>query len=147
MNTRELLQLLEQNSDSPLHLGLPSGEFIPAHFHVTEVGFVHKQFIDCGGTCREFRSCVIQVWTANDLDHRLTAGKLSKILRLAERTFGTDDLPVEIEYGPEVAAHYFLSDVESTPSGLLLNLVGKQTDCLARDKCGVGECQSSDCCS
>ncbi|MFN3590302.1 MAG: DUF6428 family protein, partial [Spirosomataceae bacterium] len=31
---------------------LPSGTFVPEHFHVTEVGLVTKHFIDCGGTER-----------------------------------------------------------------------------------------------
>ena len=31
---------------------LPSGEHLPAHFHVTEVGLVSKHFIDCGGVLR-----------------------------------------------------------------------------------------------
>jgi hypothetical protein len=28
---------------------LPNGSFVPEHFHVTEVGLVTKNFIDCGG--------------------------------------------------------------------------------------------------
>ena len=31
---------------------LPSGEYVPEHFHVTEVGLVTKHFIDCGGVER-----------------------------------------------------------------------------------------------
>ncbi|MGI4738144.1 MAG: DUF6428 family protein [Janthinobacterium lividum] len=32
---------------------LPTGEYLPAHFHVTEVvGLVSKHFIDCGGVER-----------------------------------------------------------------------------------------------
>lgn len=125
---------------------LPYGEFVPSHFHVTEVGRVQRNFIDCGGTHREAVSCLLQVWTANDLDHRLQAEKLAKILRLAEPVLNSEDLPVEIEYGEDVASQYFLSDAEVTPKGLLLILAGKQTECLARDKCGVGSCKSEGCC-
>ena len=32
---------------------LPNGQFVPSHFHVTEVGVISKNFIDCGGTLRE----------------------------------------------------------------------------------------------
>jgi hypothetical protein len=122
---------------------LPSGEFVPAHFHVTEVGRVQKNFIDCGGTRRESVACSLQTWAAQDFEHRLSAGKLAAIMKLAQPVLGSDDLPVEIEYGPEVASHYALSDVEVTPNGLLLVLVGKQMECLAPDKCGVG---SGNCC-
>ncbi len=80
------------------------------------------------------------------MDHRLIAGTLSKILRLAAPILESDELPVEVEYGPDVASQYFVSDVEVTPRGLLFVLAGKKTDCLARDKCGVGECSTSGCC-
>ena len=31
---------------------LENGSFVPEHFHVTEVGMVIKNFIDCGGVIR-----------------------------------------------------------------------------------------------
>ena len=31
---------------------LPDGTSVPEHFHVTEVGLITKNFIDCGGTVR-----------------------------------------------------------------------------------------------
>lgn len=37
MNVQQLKALLQQHSESSLRLQLPSGEFIPEHFHVTEV--------------------------------------------------------------------------------------------------------------
>ncbi len=146
MNVKQLAQVLEANGNAALHIMLPSGEFVPNHFHVTEVGRVHKAFIDCGGTRRSTASCLLQVWTARDVEHRLVSGKLSKILNLAETVLGTDDLPLEIEYGTDVASHYAVADVEVTPSGLLFLLVGKQTECLALDKCGVGKDNESGCC-
>ncbi|MFN0017032.1 MAG: DUF6428 family protein [Pirellulaceae bacterium] len=142
----QLLRLLETNSEASLHLMLPSGEFVPNHFHITEVGRVQKTFIDCGGTRREAVSCLLQAWTAHDLEHRLTARKLSKILTLAETVLGSYDLPVEVEYGADVASQYVVADVEATPRGLLFVLAGKQTQCLASDKCGIGTCNTSGCC-
>lgn len=144
MNVKKLADILRNNPDASLHIMLPSGEFVPAHFHVTEVGHVDKKFIDCGGTRRRSSSCSLQIWTADDQDHRLPAGKLAGILDLARPILPTDDLPVELEYGADVAVQYRLSDVEVTPKGLLFVLSGRQTDCLARDKCGVGE--ASGCC-
>jgi hypothetical protein len=119
---------------------LPSGEFVPAHFHVTEIGRVHKTFVDCGGVQRESETCVLQIWTADDLHHRLTAGRLAQIFSIARPTIGSGDLPVGVEYGAEVAAQYYLSDIEITPKGLLFVLAGKQTECLAPDRCGVSGC-------
>ena len=73
MIAKHLTQILDRHPDAPLHLMLPSGEFVPDHFHVTEIGCVQKHFIDCGGTPRRSGSCLLQVWTAHDLDHRLSA--------------------------------------------------------------------------
>lgn len=149
MTLNELQRLLEANKDAALHIVLPTGEFVPEHFHITEVGKVHKTFIDCGGTQRESIVCSLQVWTAYDVEHRLLADKLVKILKLGEKVFDTDDLLVEIEYGVDVVSHYILSGVEITPKGLLFVLAGKRTDCLAPDKCGVNVsecCAGSGCC-
>lgn len=147
MNVNELHEVLEANGKSAVHFRLPTGDYIPQHFHVTEVGRVAKDFIDCGGTRRQSKSCLLQAWTANDVDHRLYAGKLAKILKLAEPILGSSELPVEMEYGPEVAAQYVVSSVEVGLDGLTFVLTGKQTDCLAKDQCGVGACSVPGCCS
>jgi hypothetical protein len=146
MNVQQLQQVLEQNSRAAIRFQLPTGDWIPDHFHVTEVGRVDKNFVDCGGTRRQSAACLLQTWTASDVEHRLVAGKLARILELAQPVLGSVELPVEMEYGPEVAAQYLVSDVAVGLDGLTFFLTGKQTDCLAKDKCGVGECGTSDCC-
>lgn len=147
MNVQKLLEILEAHGEASLRFLLPSGQFIPDHFHVTEIGRVEKNFIDCGGTRRQSVSCLLQTWTASDVEHRLAAGKLAKIFKLAEPVLGSPDLPVEVEYGQDVASQYQLTAVDVLPSALVLVLVGKQTDCLARDRCGVGECSTTGCCT
>ena len=146
MRVRQLNLVLDRNGDSLLHVMLPSGEFLPAHFHVTEVGRVQKAFIDCGGTRRESVTCQLQLWTADDIDHRLRADKLARILKLAEPVLGADDLAVEVEYGADVASVYSVADIEETPKGILFVLAGKQTECLAPDRCGVGPSGQTGCC-
>lgn len=138
---KDLTKLLDDHKEAALYIMLPSGEFVPNHFHITEVGRIQKTFVDCGGTHREIVSCLLQAWTAHDVEHRLVAGKLVKILKLGEKVLGSDDLPVEVEYG-DVASQYAVTDVEVTPKGLLFILAGKRTDCLAPDKCGVSKCKS-----
>ena len=59
---------------------LPNGNFIPKHFHVTEIGVVTKDFIDCGGTLRQEKSVNFQLWTADDFDHRIAPQKLLDII-------------------------------------------------------------------
>ena len=62
---------------------LPSGQFVPQHFHVTEVGMITKNFIDCGGTVRNEKVVNFQLWEANDFDHRLAPQKLKNIIELS----------------------------------------------------------------
>ncbi|MGL6094948.1 MAG: DUF6428 family protein [Fimbriiglobus sp.] len=137
MTVTEIQAVLAQNPGVALHLMLPDGDFVPAHFHITEVGKLRKDFIDCGGTIRSTASCLLQVWVATDTDHRLESTKLAKIITMAGPLLGTDDLPVEVEYEAGVVSQYPLGGVEVTPAGLLFSLGTKHTACLAQDRCGV----------
>lgn len=118
---------------------LPDRSFVPVHYHITEVGRVQKDFIDCGGTVRSKTSCVLQVWVADDVDHRLDTTKLLGIMRAAGTVLQADDLPMEVEYEDSAVSQYPIGGFESTPSGLLFYLGTKHTECLAPDKCGVGK--------
>jgi hypothetical protein len=146
MTVDQLLTVLSDRTEAELHLMLPGGEFVPAHFHVTEVGRVQKDFIDCGGAVRSTAACVLQVWVADDADHRLVAGKLAQILRLATPVLKTTDLPVEVEYEAGVMSQYPLTTAEVTPSGVLFHLGSKHTACLAPDRCGVSTLPADACC-
>ena len=137
MTVNEFRRLLEANPGARMHWMLPDRSFVPAHFHITEVGRVRKDFIDCGGTVRSKTSCLLQVWVANDVEHRLETTKLASIMRIAGPLLQTDDLPVEVEYEEGVISQYPIGGVEMTPAGLLFHLGTKHTACLAPEKCGV----------
>lgn len=114
---------------------LEDGTKIPAHFHVTEVGEVNKRFIDCGGTLREERVANFQLWTADDVEHRLSAEKLRSIIQLSEeKLFISELLPVEVEYQSSTIGKYHLGF-----EGNSFILKSTLTDCLAKDKCGIPE--------
>ena len=139
MKVMELVERLGSQTDQALHIMLPDGSFVPEHFHITEIGRVHKDFVDCGGTRRDQTRCVLQVWVAKDFDHRLRSKKLGKILKAAA-IFVEPSLEVEIEYETEAVSQYPLAGVELTPSGMLFVTGKKHTACLAPDKCGVSGC-------
>ena len=105
---------------------------VPEHFHVTEVGIVTKQFIDCGGKVRNEKVANFQLWDAVDYDHRLKPGKLLDIIALSERVLDMEDLEIEVEYQSQTIGKY---DLEFDGEDFVL--LTKQTDCLAPDKCGV----------
>ena len=65
-----------------LHLVLPDGAVVPAHFHITEAGLTTKHFVDCGGTVRTEKTMSLQVWVAGVHEHRLSPGKLKNIVNV-----------------------------------------------------------------
>ncbi len=141
MNLNELKSILFAHANRSIAMELPDGGFIPAHFHVTEVGHVAKKFVDCGGTFRASEVCVLQTYIGAPADdgHRLTARRLAKILDLAKPILPASDLPVEIEYETEVISQFPLETVRADAGVLTLQLGLKHTDCLAKDRCGIDE--------
>ena len=146
MNITELKNVLELNPNKGLKFILPSKEAIPAHFHITEVGHVQKDFIDCGGMHRFASSCVLQAWVAaNDEDHLLGAGKLASILKLAGKILPSDELDVEVEFEAPYISQFPIETAEAAKDALVFHLTTKHTDCLAKEQCGI-ESGSSSCC-
>lgn len=111
---------------------LPNGELVPEHFHVTEIGKITKHFIDCGGKIRNEEVVNFQLWDANDYNHRLHPEKLIHIINLSESALNMEDLDIEVEYQGQTIQKFALDF-----DGVYFLLTPKQTDCLARDKCGV----------
>lgn len=111
---------------------LPNGQFVPKHFHITEVGLINKHFIDCGGTVRKENVINFQLWEAGDFDHRLAPEKLVKIITLSEKTLDLQDQEIEVEYQAGTIGKYGLDF-----DGVNFLLTNKQTACLASDACGI----------
>jgi len=111
---------------------LPNGTLVPKHFHVTEVGKITKHFIDCGGTVRTENVINFQLWSANDYDHQLHPDKLLNIIELSEKVLKLEDLEIEVEYQADTIGKFGL-DFDGTH----FLLTTKQTDCLAKDNCGI----------
>ena len=130
MKLSEIKNILEKAES--VDFALENGTNVPEHFHVTEVGVVTKNFIDCGGTVRNEKVANFQLWDANDFDHRLKPQKLLNIIALSEKALGMEDLEVEVEYQSDTIGKYDLSH-----DGKNFILLAKTTNCLAPDKCGV----------
>jgi len=112
---------------------LPNGNLVQPHFHVTEVGLITKDFIDCGGKVRSEQVVNFQLWEENDYDHRLHPEKLLSIIDLSEKMFKFEDLDIEVEYqGKETIGKYDLDF-----DGTYFLLISKLTACLAENACGI----------
>ena len=130
MKLSKIKELLAQQET--IAFQLPNGDLVPNHFHVTEVGKITKNFIDCGGTVRNEEVVNFQLWNANDYDHRLHPEKLISIIELSEKVLGIEDLEIEVEYQGQTIEKFGLDF-----NGTNFILTSKQTDCLAKDNCGI----------
>ncbi|WP_432708209.1 DUF6428 family protein [Pedobacter sp.] len=130
MKLSEIKEILAKRES--VNFKLENGQIVPEHFHVTEVGVITKDFIDCGGTVRHEKVANFQLWDANDFEHRLKAGKLLNIISLSEQVIGMEDLDIEVEYQSETIGKYDLAF-----DGDNFVLISKKTACLAMDKCGI----------
>ena len=117
-----------------LKFQLPDGHFVPAHFHITEVGNLTRNYIDCGGIVRQENKISIQLWVASDNDHRLKPDKVLDILKLAEKQFELSNIDVEVEYQQSTIGRFKLAF-----DGSVYQLINTHTTCLAQDKCGISQ--------
>lgn len=130
MKLSEIKQIL--NTVEAVNFQLPNGSYVPQYFHVTEVGLITKNFIDCGGTVRKETVVNFQLWNANDFEHRLKPQKLIHIIELSEKILGIEDFEIEVEYQDTTIGKYDLDF-----NGKDFQLLNKQTACLAQDQCGI----------
>ena len=137
MNLQEFKTALADHSDHELCIQFDSGIVLPPHFHITEVGKVTKDFVDCGGTRRSTVSCILQTFVATDYDHRLKTDKLSTIIDKASALELDAAIPIEIEIQTDTIATYAVTDSFASEGKVTFTVGSKQTACLAPDKCGI----------
>jgi hypothetical protein len=133
----ELKSLLAGHPEKCFRLSLPDGAPVPVSFHITEVGRVHKTFLDCGGTRRETTTCRLQVWVGEDFAHRIETGKMAGILAKGAVLLADESVPVEIEYEDQVISQYTIESHQLTGDAVILKLAHKHTECLAPELCGL----------
>ncbi|TVR34783.1 MAG: hypothetical protein EA390_02515 [Balneolaceae bacterium] len=117
---------------SKLNFLLPDGQPVPSHFHITEAGLVTKHFIDCGKTIHLKKTAMFQLWTAQDVWHRLKPETLIEIINKSDKVFRGEDPDVEIEYQMETIGKFGLT----FKNGDFI-LTTTHTDCLAKEKCEI----------
>lgn len=152
MNLQTFGESIANNTGRNIEFQFPAGDTLEPHFHITEVGRVMKDFVDCGGTRRKNETCVLQTLVGNDTDHRLTTDKLSAIIDKAS-VLGIDSkAPVELEIQRETVAIFQVGDCTIDEEKVSFRLSAKQTECLAPDRCGIelsvigDDCSGPDCC-
>jgi hypothetical protein len=83
---------------------------------------------------------VLQTHVGSDVDHRLRADRLSKILRLGNDLIPNTRLEVDVEYDCCVVGQYPLA--EARPRGQYLDLILRRgrTQCRARERSDADTC-------
>lgn len=147
MKTSDFTCFLKRYPAMNIRFLLPDGGIVPAHAHITEVGRVDKTFFDCGATFRKTSFLCLQAWVADDIDHRLPAGKLADIIDRAAPLFQGDDLEVELEYEDGLISQFPVQSLSVDGESVVVSLSTKHTDCLAKDICLAPEQESEGCCS
>ncbi|PZR70969.1 MAG: hypothetical protein DLM73_16620 [Chthoniobacterales bacterium] len=151
MKLFDLRAVLEKHPNTFPRFILPDGDYIPAHAHVTEVGHVANNFIDCGGVTGRSETVLLQTHVGGDTDHRLRSDRFAKILQLGERVLPHDQLEVEVEYDCCVVAQYPIAAVQASGEHLDVALGKRRTQCLANERrktASAGACCTSEtaCC-
>ena len=134
MKLHELQSTLAEHQNTFPRFILPDGDYIPAHAHVTEVGHVVRNFIDCGGLTGKEEKVVLQAHVGNDTDHRLRSDRFAKILRLGNRVVPSVDLDVDVEYDCCVLAQYPIFETRIDGTHLNVILRRGRTQCRARER-------------
>ena len=138
MKLRDLKTILRSQPAALPRFIMPDGDQIPPRYHITEVGHIAKQFIDCGGKLHDKTdTCLLQTYVADDFDHRLNAGTFAKILDLGAKVLPHDDLEVEVEYEDCAITQSTVSSAVVNGDLIELQLGEKHTDCLAKQRCGI----------
>jgi hypothetical protein len=122
---------LAKPTDNPQFLQ-SNGVPVSAHYHITEIGLILKNYVDCGGVVRQERKASMQLWLANDTDHRLSTEKLLEIIEKSEQLFGLKDEELEVEFQGQTIETYGMSAQDFG-----FQFITKKTTCLAPDHCGI----------
>jgi len=134
MRLKELQMAIQQHPDTFPRFVLPDGDYVPSPAHVTEVGHVVKNYIDCGGEIGREEKVLLQTHVGSDTEHRLRSDRFGKILQLGQRVLPDDELNVEVEYDCCVVAQYPISEVSRAGEHLDIILQRGRTQCRAQER-------------
>lgn len=134
MKLHTLQTILLQHPTTCPRFVLPDGGHIPAHAHLTEVGHLVRNFIDCGGMTGREEKVLLQTHVGDDIEHRLESNRFAKILELGQRVLPHTDLDVEVEYDCCVVAQYPIAETRLEGEHLDLILQKGRTQCRARER-------------
>ncbi len=133
LTLQQLVEALNKADGRIVRFELPTTTLLSPHVHVTEVARIDKKFVDCGGTLRTDSSCRLQIYQADDTEHRITAAKFAQILAKGAGVLSSATLPVEVE-APYLSV-FPINAQRIEEKQIVLSLGMRHTACLAEDVC------------
>lgn len=143
MTTKDLFDLLKENTDKSLIFEYAPNQWIQPNYHITEVKHILVDSVDCGSQLDQWKETIIQLYEPpNDSNTReyMSVYKALGILSKVGKMKAYDMLSeIKFEYSNVNfhTAQLFVSDFDITPNNLVLKLSINQTDCKAKDICGI----------
>lgn len=156
MKTHEFLSVLKEHSDKSLLFEYQPGSLVGANYHITEVKNITIDAVDCGANTDFWKETIIQLWESpKEIDKRdyMSAFKALGILNKVDSIKPMEkDVEVKFEYSNSDfhTAQLFVNDFEVIGNQLIMKLGVEQTDCKAKDECGVPMkvgAQEENCCT
>lgn len=143
MKTNEFLALLQAHPNKQLLFEYTPGNYVAPNYHITEIKNITVDSVDCGAGVDFWKETVIQLWESPEekdtLDY-MTASKASGILNKVDKIKPMEKaVEVKFEYSNERfhTAQLFVNDYAMNADKLILKLGVTQTDCKAKESCGV----------
>ena len=143
MKTNELLSLLKEHPNKKLLFEYTPGNYVAPNYHITEVKNITIDSVDCGAGVDFWKETIIQLWESPDEKDTLeymTAYKALGILSKVDQIKPMEKaVEVKFEYSNKHfhTAQLFVNDFLMDADKLILKLGVEQTDCKARETCGV----------
>ncbi|ASV29782.1 DUF6428 family protein [Maribacter cobaltidurans] len=145
MKTKELLNILKENSTKNLLFEYTPGQFVGAHYHITEVKNVTIDSIDCGANPDFWKETVIQLWESPKEKGKrdyMSAYKALSILNKVDKIKPMErEVEVKFEYSNASfhTSQLYVNDYQVSGENLIFKLGVEQTDCKAKETCGIPE--------
>ncbi|MFS4493133.1 DUF6428 family protein [Maribacter sp. 2308TA10-17] len=143
MKTNEFLSLLKDNPAKTLLFEYKPNSFVRANYHITEIKNITVDSVDCGAKTDFWKETIIQLWedpTEVDTEGTMSAFKALGILNKVD-TIKPMKREVEVKFEYSNAnfhmAQLFVNDVELSEDRIIMKLGVLQTDCKAKETCGV----------
>jgi hypothetical protein len=143
MKTKEFLSLLQEHPNKSLLFEYKNGHYVGANYHITEIKNITVDAVDCGAKTDFWKETIIQLWespTEKDKRDYMSANKALAILSKVDSIKPMEkEVEVKFEYSnPNFhTAQLFVNAYEITTNQIILKLGVAQTDCKAKDECGV----------